>query len=74
VRRDIAEAAADGLAVLIISTDLDELVATCSRILVVSGSRIVAEFDGAESQSDPRAFVSRIGEAMTGAREEALAG
>jgi general nucleoside transport system ATP-binding protein len=74
VRRDLAEAAAEGAAVLIISTELDELIGTCSRILVVSGSTIVAEFDCAESRSDPRAFLSRIGEAMTGAKEGALAG
>jgi general nucleoside transport system ATP-binding protein len=74
VRRDIAEAAAEGAAVLIISTDLDELIETSSRILVVSGGTIAAEFDCADSRAEPAAFARRIGEAMTGATEEALAG
>jgi general nucleoside transport system ATP-binding protein len=72
VRRDIADAAAEGAAVLIISTDLDELIALSSRILVLAGGRIAAQLDCAEANIDAGAFAHRIGEAMTGARAEAL--
>jgi ABC-type uncharacterized transport system ATPase subunit len=72
VRRDIADAAAEGAAVLIISTDLDELIALSSRILVLAGGRIAAKLDCAEANIDAGAFAHRIGEAMTGARAEAL--
>jgi ABC-type uncharacterized transport system ATPase subunit len=73
VRRDIAYVAAEGAAVLIISTDLDELIALSSRILVLAGGRIAAELDCAEANIDAGAFAHRIGEAMTGARVEGFA-
>jgi ABC-type sugar transport system ATPase subunit len=58
--------------VLIISTDLDELIALSSRILVLAGGRIAAELDCAEANIDAGAFAHRIGEAMTGARVEGV--
>jgi ribose transport system ATP-binding protein len=40
--------AAQGSAVVLLSTDLTELVGVCDRVLVMSGGRIVAELAGAE--------------------------
>ena len=40
----IASAAADGLAVLVVSSELEELVGLCHRILVMRNARFVAEF------------------------------
>ena len=54
-------AATSGIAVLLISTELDEIIALSDRVLVMSEGRITAEFDGG---SDDRAA---IGLAMAGA-------
>jgi general nucleoside transport system ATP-binding protein len=72
VRLDIAAAAAAGAAVLVISTDLDELIELSSRILVLAQGRLSAEFDGSTASAD---LAHRIGESMTGAadRREAAA-
>ncbi len=59
VRRALLDAAAEGAAVLVISSDLDELRAVCDRIVVVRGGRVVAELS-----PDERASV--FGEAMLG--------
>jgi ABC-type sugar transport system ATPase subunit len=40
----LVEAARSGIAVLAISSDLDELLGVCHRVLVVRGGRIVGEF------------------------------
>ena len=59
----IREAQEAGLAVLLISADLDELLALSDRIVVLHGGRIVAE-------ADPRTVTaSELGEAMTGGAE-----
>ena len=42
----IAELAAQGLGVIVISDDLPELLATCHRILVMKGGRIVEDITG----------------------------
>lgn len=44
----IGRTAADGAAVLIVSTELDDIVRLCHRILVMRNGRIVAELSGAE--------------------------
>jgi ABC-type uncharacterized transport system ATPase subunit len=67
IRTALVAAAAGGAAVLVISADLDELLAISSRIVVLAGGRIAAGFDGAEADADPDGFVHRIGLAMTGA-------
>lgn len=41
----LIDAAAEGMGILVISTDLDELAALCDRIVVVARGRITAEFD-----------------------------
>ena len=43
----IATAAADGLAVVLCSSDLDDLEAVCSRVLVIRGGRVASELTGA---------------------------
>jgi rhamnose transport system ATP-binding protein len=49
VHRMIARLAEDGLAVLVISSDLPEVLAISDRILVVSEGEIVAELDAARA-------------------------
>ena len=48
----IAELAAQGLGVLVISDDLPELLATCHRILVMVGGRIVEDIANADATED----------------------
>ncbi len=62
VHRTILEFAATGGAVLLISSDLDELLAICGRLLIISGGKI-RETDRGER--DPE----RLGLLMAGARD-----
>jgi ABC-type sugar transport system ATPase subunit len=53
IRQFIAELADQGYTFLVISTDLDELLALCDRILVLRRGRLVAEFPrGQASKQD----------------------
>jgi rhamnose transport system ATP-binding protein len=52
VHRLIAELAAAGLAVLMISSDLPEVLAMSDRILVMRAGRIVAEFRREEATAE----------------------
>lgn len=63
VHERIAALADAGFAVLLISSDLPEILAMCDRILVVSAGRIVAEFDRDEATQEKimRAATSRAG-------------
>ena len=47
IYRVVSELAARGMAVIVVSSDLSELVAVCSRILAMRGGAVVAEVDGA---------------------------
>ena len=47
--RVIADLAAAGLGVVVVSSELEELVGICTRILVMREGEIVAEVDGAEA-------------------------
>jgi len=60
VHHRIAELASAGFPVLLISSDLNEMLALCDRILVVAGGRIVARFDRADADQD--AIMSAAGE------------
>ncbi len=61
----IKRARKDGLAVLLVSADLDELIGLSDRIEVLHRGRLVAEFD-------PRDVTPQdLGAAMTGAHEDA---
>jgi ABC-type sugar transport system ATPase subunit len=48
IRKMIAEAAAQGIAVIVLTTDLADLLETCSRVLVMFRGAIVAEYAGAQ--------------------------
>jgi ribose transport system ATP-binding protein len=45
----IAELAKSGLAVVVVSSEMQELVGLCSRILVMREGELVAEVDGAKA-------------------------
>ncbi|HPG23091.1 MAG TPA: ABC transporter ATP-binding protein [Amaricoccus sp.] len=63
IHRRIAEARDEGDGVLIVSSELDEILALSDRIVVMFRGRIVAEFDG----NDPHISKKAIGLAMAGA-------
>ena len=73
IRVALVEAARGGAAVLVISADLDELLAISSRIIVLAGRGVAAHFDCVEADADLNGFVHRIGLAMTGASVEEAA-
>ena len=52
VHQRISELASAGFPVLLISSDLAEMLALCDRILVVAGGRIVARFDRTDMNQD----------------------
>ena len=52
VHQRISELASAGFPVLLISSDLPEVLAMCDRILVVAGGKIVAEFTRAEATQE----------------------
>jgi simple sugar transport system ATP-binding protein len=62
-------ARAEGDGVLIMSSELDEILALSDRILVMLKGRIVAEFDATQATPDK----ARVGLAMAGASAEAAA-
>jgi ABC-type uncharacterized transport system ATPase subunit len=63
IHEAIADAAATGKAVLVVSADLDELRALCDRILVMARGTITADLP-------PDAPEARFGDAMLGGREQ----
>jgi rhamnose transport system ATP-binding protein len=58
VHQRIAELAQGGFAVLLISSDLPEILAMCDRILVVNAGRIVAEFHESEATQEKVMFAA----------------
>ena len=64
VRDQIREAAAAGLAALVISTEIEELVDLCDRIVVVSRGELTGEVENTPGVEE------RVGSADAGAREE----
>jgi ribose transport system ATP-binding protein len=48
IHRQIQHAAAEGTAVVVSSSDADELVALCHRVLALSNGHVVAELSGSE--------------------------
>ena len=62
VRERIQELAAGGVASLVISTDLEELLGLCDRIAVLYQGRLAGTFDNAPGAAE------RIGELMVGSR------
>ena len=47
IHRILRELAAEGLAVIIISDDIPEVIQNCNRVMVMNAGRIVAEVDPA---------------------------
>jgi general nucleoside transport system ATP-binding protein len=64
IRRDLSEAAANGAGVVIVSSDLDELRALASRIVVLARGRIAVELP-------PTATDEELGRSMLGLGEDA---
>ena len=62
VRTRIQELAAGGIAALVISTDLEELLGLCDRIAVLYQGRLVGTFENGPGAAE------RIGELMVGSR------
>ncbi|MFC6233803.1 ABC transporter ATP-binding protein [Leucobacter soli] len=72
ILRDFADR---GGAALLISSDLDELVELCDRILVMSGGRIVGEVpvdgrEGGAAESIAESTAERVGALIVGARTD----
>ena len=67
IHKRLVEARDSGVGVLIVSTELDEILTLSDRILVMYRGRIVAEFEGG------KASVNEIGLAMAGATARAAA-
>ncbi len=61
VHQRIAELAADGFPVLLISSDLPEVLAMSDRILVVAGGRVVAELPRAEATQEKVMVAAALG-------------
>jgi len=51
LHRELTAVAGQGAAVVISSSDLDELVELCDRVVVMGHGRIVAELSGAEANA-----------------------
>jgi simple sugar transport system ATP-binding protein len=60
IRTELVNAARQGAAVLVVSADLDEILAIADRILVLTGGRLVDE------QARSAADVARLGRSMAG--------
>jgi len=63
IHRAILRAADDGAAVLIASSDIDELVALSHRVLIVRQGTVVAERDAATLDAPEVARLAHTGEA-----------
>jgi ABC-type sugar transport system ATPase subunit len=61
IYRLIEALSAQGMAIVVISSELEELIALCDRVLAIYAGRITAEFRGAEITA------SRVGAAFLGA-------
>ena len=64
-RQRLREAARDGVGVLLISTELEEVLDLADRIVVIFRGRIIGKMDRANLD------VERLGLLMSGAQEEA---
>ena len=68
VHNTLIEAAGRGAAVIVISADLDELIAIADRMVVLSAGKIVDEFDLRSEAFD----AARIGKAMAVGQQHGL--
>jgi len=67
IHKRIVEARDAGVGVLIVSTELDEIMSVSDRILVMYRGRVIAEFEGAKAE------VNEIGLAMAGVTKDRAA-
>ena len=70
IYRFIADLAARGSAVIVISSEMQELIGLCHRILVMRGGRIVAALDG-EDMTEDRIVIAATGVARSRPHERA---
>jgi ribose transport system ATP-binding protein len=61
IYRHIAKLAADGIAVVVVSSDMEEVIGLCDRVLVMRERRMTGLLTGGEISQ------ARIGALMTGA-------
>ena len=59
IYRIISDLAKDGLGVLVVSSELEELVGICTRVLVMREGEIVAEVDGADRHASASSCATR---------------
>ena len=62
IHRMLREAAADGAAVIVVSSDLEEVAAVCDRALVIDRGRVASEVAGAALTMDALVARSSLGE------------
>jgi ribose transport system ATP-binding protein len=68
IYRHVAKLAADGIAIVVVSSDMEEVIGLCDRVLVMRERRMTGLLTGGEISQ------ARIGALMTGAvRAEAAA-
>ena len=67
----IAELAASGMAVLMVSSELPELLGNCNRILMMNRGRVVEEFDSSRTTREQLLQAAMSGSAAGGS--EAIA-
>jgi monosaccharide-transporting ATPase len=69
----VGELADDGVAVLLVSAELEELIGTCDRVLVLRDGTTVAELDGAGIDQEAILHAMAEGAAARGVREDGAA-
>jgi ribose transport system ATP-binding protein len=67
IYRHVAKLAADGIAVVVVSSDMEEVIGLCDRVVVMRERRMTGLLTGSEITQ------ARIGALMTGARAVATA-
>ncbi len=65
VFRTMRRLAAEGLGILFVTSDLDEVMSLSDRIIVMSNGRITGEFSGAEASEEQIIAASAVGHAPT---------
>ncbi|MEP3046135.1 MAG: sugar ABC transporter ATP-binding protein [Roseibium sp.] len=71
VFRTMRRLAAEGLGILFVTSDLEEVMSLSDRIIVMSNGRITGEFDGADAKEEQIIAASAIGHAPTGEHDHA---
>jgi ribose transport system ATP-binding protein len=72
IHKMLRQAAADGAAVIVVSSDLEEVAAVCDRALVIDRGRVAAEVAGDALTMDALIARSSLGERGSGAQGSTL--